>query len=1036
MTTEELYLKLENPEFYKENTIEAHSDHWFYDSVKDVIHNENMPLKQSLNGMWKFKYSKNLYERPEHFYEQGDPLEGFEDIKVPGNIELSGYDVPKYVNSEYPWHGTEDLKPGEVSRTDSPVGSYVTKFTLKDELKGKKVFISLQGVQTAFRLFLNGEYVCFSTDSFTPSEAELTKYLKDGENTLAVEVYRNSSETWLECQDMWRMFGIFRDVYLFAIPVAHVWDIATETDFDPESQDGILKALIKVEGPARYALTDVLDANGNLVLSTEGKVIEKEGEKFTYVSGIIKDALPWSAEVPNLYTLRVALTDEEGEPLEYAVMKVGFRRIEIDGSVLKLNGKHLILKGVNRHEFSALNGRAVTYEEMLEDIKNFKRNNINAVRTCHYPNQSMWYRLCDEYGIYMIDETNLETHGSWDYSPESPFNMPVPASRTDWRDTVVFRADNMVRRDRNHPSVIIWSLGNESYGGENFREMYRHIKGIDSTRPVHYEGVSWSPEYRDASDFESRMYAKPDDVRSYLTSNPDKPYVLCEYMHSMGNSTGGMKLYTDLEEFETYSGGFIWDYIDQALYTDKEKTRLGYGGDFGDFPNNGAFSGDGIVFADRTDSPKISEVKELYANVKIEVSEDTIILSNRNLFKNLSSYYLVYTVSDETGVIYEKRFDNLFCASLNSLTLETGFDNKEGLSGDYVINASLFEKEATKWADADHEVCFGEKVVYVDKEEPGDVKVCEENADNGSEYEEILISDEKSPFKFVASAKETAGVSTENMRILFGRFTPGPRALSFAGKEYLLSTPMPVYYRAYTDNDKGTGLDKKAQLWQMLSLYPRCVLSELEDKGEYVEAVYDYNCLLDLRIWTRVIYRVYPDDTVEVTLSYHGLEGLPELPLVGMDFKLLKELENVKYFGKGPDENYRDRNNGSKTAVHTAKVSENLSRYLRPQECGNRTNVRWLTLTDDNGEGIEFRVKSGTMEVSFLPYSVAELDNANHIYELPERNYTYVRLMAVNSGVGGDDSWGAPVHEEFKPDPSKDYEITFTIKHINEKGDR
>lgn len=1013
MTTDELYAKLENPEYFAENILPAHSDHFFYDSVRDVVLMENMPLKQSLNGQWKFKYSENLYTRPENFYMPGDPLDGFVSITVPGNIELQGFGKPQYVNSEYPWHGTDNLKPGEVSRTDSPVGSYVTTFTLKDELKSKRIFISFQGVQTAYRLFVNGEYVAYSEDSFTPSEAEITSFVKDGENLLAVEVYKNTSATWLECQDMWRMFGIFREVYLYAIPESHVFDISTMCDFDYNSQQGLFKGLYKVEGSAKYALTDIIDAEGNLAFSTEGKIVEDGGESYTCVSGTIENVHPWSAEIPYLYTLRVILMDENGEPLEYNILKVGFRRIGIKDAVLMINGKRLVFKGVNRHEFDAVTGRAISVEDMLKDIKNFKKNNINAVRTCHYPNQSTWYRLCDEYGIYMIDETNLETHGSWNYSGNGPYHNPVPESKPEWRDNVLFRANNMVRRDRNHVAVTLWSLGNESYGGENFLMMHDMIKSIDSTRPVHYEGVSWSPEFDAASDVESRMYANPEFVSKYLCSNPKKPFILCEYMHAMGNSLGGMKLYTDLEDLSlSYSGGFIWDYIDQALYTDSEHTCMGYGGDFGDFPNNGAFSGDGIVFADRSDSPKTCEAKQLYSNVKISVNEKHISVDNRNLFKNLSSYYLVYSVENDGVTLYKKVFDNLSCAAGNTLILDSDFDGEISPEKDYVIRAVLCEKERTKWADMGHEVCFGEKVILAGT----NPLAC--------------IDKEKTEFKAVCDEKETRGVNTDNMRMLFGQFTPGPRAFSLDGREYLMATPTPVFYRAFTDNDLGCGFDKKTQIWHMSSLYFTCKNSGFEHRDGVVEVVYDYNSCLDPRIWVRVTYEVYASDAVRVTLKYRGLEGLPELPLVGLELKFDKSMEFVRYFGKGPDENYIDRNNGVKVGVYETKVSDNLTKYLRPQECGNRTSVRWLEIKNGAGEGLLIACEKNTMECSFLPYSAAELNNANHIYELPQRNYTYIRLLAANTGVGGDDSWGAPVHKEFKPDPSKDYELTFVIKRL------
>ncbi len=1013
LSNEELIEKLENPEFFEDNLFKAHSDHFFFESVKDIALMEAMPLKQSLNGVWKFKYSEKIVDRPIDFYLPDASLDGFSDIVVPGNIETQGYGFPAYINDEYPWNASENLNHGEIPKNESPVGSYVTTFSLKKELIGKRVFISFQGVQTAYRLFVNGKYVSYSEDSFTPSESEITEYLVEGENTLAVEVYKYASGTWLECQDMFRMFGIFRDVYLFAIPKAHMWDIATETDYDVESQKGIFKALMQIDGPADYAVVDVIDAEGKVVFSGDRKIINKDDILYTCVSGDIEDVNPWSAENPYLYTIRVVLMDETGKPMEYSILKVGFRHIEIKDAVLYLNGKRLVFKGVNRHEFDAALGRAVTLDDMLTDIKNFKKNNINAVRTCHYPNQSIWYRLCDEYGIYMIDETNLETHGSWDYPGSGPYHKPLPDSLDEWRNAVVFRADNMIRRDRNHAAVVMWSLGNESHGGSNFLAMYHHIKDVDSSRPVHYEGVSWSPEFAEATDMESHMYAKPAEVKDYLSHNPAKPYVLCEYMHSMGNSTGGMKLYTDLEDMSlSYSGGFIWDYIDQGLYMDKEHTRLGYGGDFGEHPNDGAFSGDGIVFANREDSPKMPEVKQLYSNVRINVNENHISLENRSLFTNLSRYFVKFTICDEGKIIYSKDFCDLNCAPDNTLVLDTGFEGMLSPLSDYVIKAVLCEKEATPWAEAGHEVCFGERVKLA------------QNAPKA------LIDTDRQGFKNIVDGRKAMGVETERTRIQFGKFEQGPRKYAVDGTDFVLTAPKPVFFRAYTDNDLGCGFDKASQIWHMSTLYLKSILSSFEETDGAVEAVYDYNSTIDPRIWVRVTYEVFADDSVRVHLKYRGLEGLPELPLVGWEMKLDKKYDNVTFFGKGPEENYIDRNNGYSMGVYSSKVSDNLTPYLRPQECGNRTAVRWIELKDENGEGLLFAAESGTFEASFLPYSAYELNNAGHIYELPERNYTWLRIIAANTGVGGDDSWGAPVHSEFKPDPAKDAEITFVIKKI------
>ncbi len=1006
MTTGELKALLENPEFFEENLVPAHSDHHFYVSENDY---ENEEMKISLNGQWKFKYSKNLSERPENFYTLGADLSSFDTIEVPSNIELQGFGVPQYVNDEYPWDGREPLTVGQVSDYDLPVGSYVKTFTLKKKMKNKRIFISFQGVQSAFRLFVNGQYVCYSEDSFTPSEAEITDFLVEGKNTVAVEVYKYSSGAWLEDQDMWRLFGIFREVYVYAVPEAHLWDIFLKTPYDYKGQWGGVDADMTVCGNAATACVTITDAKGKKIFS---KFAEVENGK-AKVLGTVDNVTPWSAELPYLYNVRIELKNKNNETLEISELKAGFRTFEISKGIMRLNGKRIVFRGVNRHEFSADKGRAISEEEMLTDIVSFKRNNINAVRTSHYPNQSKWYRLCDEYGIYMIDETNLETHGTWEYSGKGRFHTPIPGSRPEWKAAVLKRADNMLMRDKNHAAVLIWSLGNESNGGTNFVAMHDFLKAKDDSRPVHYEGVTIDRTSEAATDMESRMYCKPADIRTYLEQHPAKPYISCEYMHAMGNSVGGMKLYTDLEdEFEQFQGGFIWDYVDQALFREVNgKKVLAYGGDFKDRPNDGAFSGDGIIFADRTESPKLCEVKQLYSPVRLTVSEKEIVVENRNSYTDLSAFSVDFSIVTGTKKVYKKVFTNIDCNPGEKIVLPTEFDGELNADKDYVCKAVLKLKKKNKWAGAGHEICFGEKVILA--------KINPEN-----------VFADKGCIKQVTVAKKGRSVETEHMKTLFHIFAKGPTSIKFDEIEALEGAPIPVFTRAYTDNDLGCGFNRKTALWRSATENLECKFTSFEEKEGFVEAVFDYNAILDPRIWVRVTYEIHKQDYVKVRLYYRGLEELPELPLVGMEFKLDSSFEVVEYFGKGPNENYNDRNNGSSTGVYKSLVKDNLTPYLRTQECGNRTDVRYLKMLDKSGKGICFSCEDGTFECSFLPNSAAELENANHIYELPGHNYTWVRIYAANTGVGGDDSWGSPVHEEFKADPSKDYSVEFIIKRV------
>jgi len=1009
MTTEELHLFLQNPQIVSENTLPPHSDHFFYTGEADIEKGEDMPLKQSLNGTWKFKYSRNLWERPEDFYLEDYDISSFDDIKVPGHIEMQGYDTKNYVNVSYPWDSLEKLVPPEISKVNAPVGSYALDFTVSDKLNKDSLFISFQGVEVAFRLFVNGKYVGYSEDSFTPSDFDISSFVHEGTNRMAVEVYKRTSASWLEDQDMWRFFGIFREVYLYSVPKAHVYDMFVKALLDDNNQFGILDIDATVKGNAAYAKAYLIGEDRTYVELN----LNKDGDKFS----VCEDGLrirPWSAEVPNLYDLRVVLYDDNDEAVEYAVLRVGFRtfRMDTDRKVMTINGKRIIFKGVDRHEFSAEGGRVVTREEMLWDIKTFKRNNINAVRTSHYPNSSLWYRLCDEYGIYVIDETNMETHMTWNVGEWVEKGMTVPGDNPEWTDAVLFRAGNMFNRDKNHASVLIWSLGNESFCGTNFEKMYDYFHSVDDTRLVHYEGEVWRPGFSHVSDMRSRMYDKPQQIRDYLSDNPPKPFISCEYMHAMGNSLGGMKLYTDLEdEFEMYQGGFIWDYLDQALWQEHYgKKRLAYGGDFGDRPCDYCFSTDGIVFADRTESPKTPEAKNLYANVRLTADAKGFSVENRNLFIDLSEYYFEYTITKNGEWIYTAaRYD---IETQPGETERVDIDHEIVISddADYTFIVRMCQKHDTKWAEAGYMVAFGESVSFA-KENP------------------VLAGcDDKAVFYDSDCRLAGVGGMAERFSALFSRGEGGPMSFKHDGREMVTRAPKPTYFRAYTDNDKGFRLGERAYNWHMLSLYQHGDLVKCEYGKDSITAVYDYKIPGMNDVVSTVTYVAYADSRVEVNIKYHGHEALDLIPLFGWEMKIEKDYDNVEYYGKGPVENYRDRNNGVYTGVFTTTVSDNLTPYLIPQESGNRTGVRYAKVTDADGHGYLFAAKSGTFELGFEPYSAYEIENALHQDELPERNYTWIRIMAGQMGVGGDDSWGAPVHEEFRLDAKHDMELTFEIR--------
>lgn len=996
---------LENPEVFRVNRIDAHSDHLYYEKRDELSLKDNMPLRQYLNGEWKFSYAENQDKRIKDFYKEDFDCEGFDNINVPGHIQLQGYDNMQYINTLYPWDGREELRPPYVSKEYNPVGSYVKNFELKDELKGKKVFVSFQGVETAFYVWLNGEFIGYSEDSFTPSEFEITNNLKEGNNKLAVEVYKRSSASWIEDQDFWRFSGIFRDVYLYATPKCHVKDLFVKQDLNDTYENADLDINIKLDNSEACMVKAYLkDKDENLVYEFNNVEAEKE----VRFNEIIENVKLWSAEDPYLYTLYIELLDKNGNLIEIVPQKIGFRKFELKNKVMHLNGKRIVFRGVNRHEFSCKTGRAISKEDMLWDIKFLKQNNINAVRTSHYPNQTYFYDLCDEYGIYLIDEANLESHGSWQKLGNCEPSWNVPGSLPEWKDVVVDRAESMLQRDKNHPSILIWSCGNESYAGTNILEMTRYFHENDSSRLVHYEGVFWNREFNEISDMESRMYAKPQEIEEYLDNNPQKPYISCEYMHAMGNSCGGMKLYSDLEEkYDMYQGGFIWDYIDQAVETineDGEKVLL-YGGDFDDRSTDYCFCTDGIIYADRTVSPKVQEVKHLYSNVKITPDSNGITIKNENLFIDTKGYDFVVSIEKEG----EKVFENIINIDVKPQSKEyLEFEYpKMKENGEYIINVSMRLKNDTIWANKGHEVAFGQCTF----------NVTEFNEDNKQDYKKFNV----------IHGDGNIGVEGDNFFFMFSMTEGGIVSLCYDNKEYITRAPKTSYFRATTDNDKGNAHNFRCAQWQIAGMNQRLTDFKLEEGHDEVSLIYTFELSTTIKTENIVKYTVKKCGDIDVNVKYKGVEGLPEIPLLSMDFKLKKEFGNFKYYGYGPDENYIDRNEGAKLGVFENTSIGNMSRYLIPQECGNRTNVRWAKVTNNNGDGLIFKYNDMPFELSVLPYSTYEIENAMHIFELPRINYTWVRIIKKQMGVGGDDSWGAPVHDQYLIPSNKDLDFKFTI---------
>ena len=622
---------LDNPEVFKVNQLEPHSDHCYYLDYSDMKKEKN-PLLQSLNGQWEFAYSKNVMERPVDFYKETFDASGFDKIMVPGHIELAGYDKIRYINTMYPWEGKEyhrgaysmettGAEEGMFSEAQyNPVGSYIKYFDLDKNMCGKRIHICFEGVEEAMYLWLNGQFIGYAEDSFTPSEFDLTTYIKEKGNVLAVQVHKMSTAAFLEDQDFFRFFGIFRNVTLKAIPDVHLEDVWFKPVLNQDNESGSVSVSMKVSATDSQNVTAgfILKDREENILVEKSLQLNKENDHLEGTICVDLESVKlWDNHNPYLYHAYVELKAEDGSLAEVIPYDIGFRRIEIIDKVVYLNGKRLVITGVNRHEWNARTGRCIGIEDMKADISCILRNNINSVRTCHYPDQIPWYYMCDDAGIYVMAETNLESHGSFQKLGAIEPSCNVPGSIPQWRDAVLERAKNNFETFKNHTSILFWSLGNESYAGDDIEAMNVYFAEKKDGRLVHYESSYYNRAYEDTiSDFETRMYAKPEDVEEYLNNSPKKPYILCEFMHDMGNSMGGLGSYMKLiDKYDMYHGGFIWDFIDQAIMVKDPVTGkdvLRYGGDFDDKPADYEFSANGILFADRKEKPAMQEVRYYY----------------------------------------------------------------------------------------------------------------------------------------------------------------------------------------------------------------------------------------------------------------------------------------------------------------------------------------------------------------------------------------------------------------------------------------
>jgi beta-galactosidase len=1003
------------PGDFAENRLSPHSDHPWYATEEELALHESS-FVQSLNGLWQFHYARRPEETPEGFYRQDYDCHLWPSIAVPAHIQMEGYGIPQYVNTQYPWEGWQQVDPGQVPEDFNPTANYVKYFYLQDKKPGERVFLCLQGAESCATVWLNGHYVGYGANSFSPCEFELTQLLQPGENKLALQVRKWCPGSWLEDQDFYRFSGLFRDVYLYRTPKLHIQDLHLSAVPDLQGSCGTLTVEGRLLAPAK----------AQLGLQLEGSfagLVRFEGDTF-HVTLRVPEVRLWSAEEPNLYDLQLSLFDEGGRLQEVIPQKVGFRVFALENGIMKLNDQRIVFRGVNRHDFCAETGRAVTEEGIRQDLLTMKRNNINALRTSHYPDHPAVYRLCDELGLYVMAENNLETHGTWDSLPEkgNGFTGVLPCDRQEWAPLLLDRVETLYQTCKNHPSILIWSLGNESFGGSVIAQMAQRFRSLDSTRLIHYEGIFHDRRYPDCSDMESQMYPPVAAIETYLAEHSEKPFLCCEYSHAMGNSCGGIRAYTDLaDREERYQGGFIWDFRDQAIagIDPLGQPCYHYGGDLGERPHDGAFSGDGICYADGTESPKMQAVKYCYQPVSIQFEGNSIRVRNKNLFCSTERYRCRVTVY-RNGQLLRQQWLYTNVPSQQEKTYSLPF-LRETLPGEYAVTVSFHQREDTPWAPEGFEVAFDQMVYRVSAP---------------------VLPRPQFPMRVVRTTKNL-GVQGDGWRVLFSLVEQSLVSYQFGGVEYLTKPPKPNFWRPTTSNDKGNNLSVICGQWklasQLLSLktvgaavWHDTNRPQVRIEEGRVEVTFTYHLHTVPDGDCQVTYTVYPDGLVDCTLTYAPVAGLPPLPEFGLLFTLPVTCDRLTWYGLGPEETYADRQEGARLGIYQRRVADTFARYLVPQESGLHMGVRWANVTDGRGRGLTFQGEG--ICLSALPWTPHEIDEADHHYELPPVTKTVVRVALAQVGVAGDDSWGSLPAEETWLKPEQPLTFHFQFRGCSPTG--
>lgn len=1016
-------LDWENPKMIQKNKEDSHATLYSYDTKEEALTftPENSNNYQSLNGDWLFNWSKNPESRPVDFYMDTFNKDDWKTIPVPSNWELQGYDIPIYVNQPYEW--TMNPVPPIVPKKYNPVGSYFREFEIDESWDRKNIFIHFGAVKSAMYLWVNGQKVGYSQGSKLPAEFDISPYLKKGKNTVAVEVYRWSDGSYLECQDFWRISGIERDVYLIKRPAIFISDIETRTSLNDDFTIGTIDLYIDLENRSDtfYKETQIICRifrNGKQVKKTylSGKKFFPRDARRIHMTRDIPHPDLWSAETPNLY--EVVLELKFGiRPMEVVSSKMGFREVEMKNGQLLVNGIPVLLKGVNRHEHDPITGHVISKESMLKDIELMKKFNLNAVRTSHYPNDPIWYDLCDKYGIYVVDEANIESHGMGYNLDRTLGNKP------EWELAHLDRIERMMERDKNHPSVIIWSMGNEAGFGVNFKAASKMMHKLDPYRPVHYERAGNDS----ATDIVCPMYASVGHLQRYADSDPYRPLILCEYAHAMGNSTGNLQEYWDVIEAEkSLQGGFIWDWVDQGFLkkTEDGKEFFAYGGDYGTdtIPSDNNFLANGLIYADREVHPGIWEVKKVYQNLKFKQFGNSIRIYNHYNYRNLSEFVIKWSILQDGKPILGGDLDHFAAAPGDSVIFR--IPQSESLNEqnvEYILTISAEEKKEQGLVPAGHEVAW----------EQFDLPSM-----TGFSFSKLS----KFPVLELEENTEELKISNKEFQVIFDKKSAYISSWQFDDKEILHESngPKPSFWRGMTDNDFGNRFQERAAYWKTAAEKLELVSMTHKSIGKREMRIECSYQLAENAGTVQIDYTVLGSGEVYVQFNMDLNEeiDLAELPRVGMTMQVKEQYKNLKWYGRGPQENYWDRKSGYKMGIYESTTLEQYTPYIRPQENSNLSDVRYASLRNKENTGFMV-VGFPHIEFSAQNYILEDFDQADkkvnrHTSDISPRDFVSVDIDFGQTGVAGDDSWWSRAHPEYTLRDKK-YCYSFRLQPLSAK---